>query len=132
MEHDAGKRLKVLLIDDDRDTVESLADAFSEYSCELRTADDGQSAIEQAAGFRPRLIVLDIGLPDMNGFELARRMRATAELKDAWLVALTGYHDPRARVLASEAGFNDYVVKPIDAMSIEAMVMEAAGAPSRS
>jgi DNA-binding response OmpR family regulator len=131
MKRDAAKRLKVLLIDDDRDTIESLADAFAEYSCELRTADDGQSAIEEAAGFRPRLIVLDIGLPDMDGFDVARKMRARAELKDAWLVALTGYHDPRTRLLASEAGFDDYVVKPIDAMSIEAMVLEAGGAPSR-
>ena len=58
-------------------------------------------------------------------------MRSRAGLKDAWLVALTGFHDPRTRMLANKAGFDDYLVKPIDAMSVETLVLEARGENAR-
>jgi len=122
--------LRVLIVDDDRDTTDTLADAFMDHGCDVRVATNGRSAIEQVEAFRPRLVVLDIGLPDCDGFDVAEQMRARSDLSQSWLVALTGFHDPRTRRLASDAGFNDYLVKPIDAMSLEALVREASSAAS--
>jgi two-component system, OmpR family, response regulator len=122
-----SRTLRILLVDDDHDTTAALADAFAEHGCEQHIAHDGCSALELASAFRPHLVVLDIGLPDRDGFDVARTIRARPDLRDCWLVALTGFHDPRARVLASQAGFDDYLVKPIDAMSVEALVREARG-----
>jgi DNA-binding response OmpR family regulator len=122
--------LRVLIVDDDHDTTETLADAFTDHGCDVRVARDGRSAMAQAEAFQPRLVVLDIGLPDCDGFDVAQQMRARSELSESWLVALTGLNDPRTRRLANDAGFNDYLVKPIDAMSLEALVREAGGAGS--
>ncbi|HVJ18107.1 MAG TPA: response regulator [Polyangiaceae bacterium] len=122
--------LRVLIVDDDRDTTDTLADAFTDHGCEVRVAANGRAAIEQVEAFRPRLVVLDIGLPDCDGFDVAQQMRARSDLSQSWLVALTGFHDPRTRRLANDAGFNDYLVKPIDAMSLEALVREASSATS--
>jgi DNA-binding response OmpR family regulator len=120
--------LRVLIVDDDRDTTDTLADAFTDHGCDVRVANDGRSALAQAEAFRPRLVVLDIGLPDCNGFDVAQQLRTRSELRQSWLVALTGLHDPRTRRLANRAGFNDYLVKPIDDMSVEALVREARSA----
>jgi DNA-binding response OmpR family regulator len=128
---DPNTRLRVLLVDDDPDTTEALEDVFAEFACELRVAHDGRSAIKEAVRFRPRLVVLDIGLPDKDGFDVARAMREGRAARDLWLVALTGFHDPRIRVLAQGAGFDDYLVKPIDALSVEGIVREARGLDSR-
>ena len=122
--------LRVLIVDDDRETTDTLADAFTDYGCDVRVACDGRSAIEQAEAFQPRLVVLDIGLPDCDGFDVVQQMRAHPDLCRSWLVALTGFHDPRTRRLANSAGFNDYLVKPIDVISLEAMLHEARSAAS--
>jgi CheY-like chemotaxis protein len=81
---------------------------------EVRVASDGPSALELAASFRPEAVLLDIGLPGMDGYEVARRLRRQESIDGALLVALTGYGRPEDRNRAAEAGFNQHLVKPAD------------------
>ncbi len=112
----AGHR--VLVVDDNEDAAELLAYALETLGHQTRTAYDGPSALEVAAEFVPDIAVLDIGLPVMDGYELARRLReaAPAPLR---LIALTGYGSPSDRERTAEAGFDAHMVKPIDLASLE-------------
>ncbi|MGN5479134.1 response regulator [Cupriavidus basilensis] len=82
------------------------------------TAADGQSAVERASEAKPQVVLLDLGMPAMDGFETARRLRALPEMRGATLVALTGYGQPEDRRRALEAGFDRHLVKPA---SLEAL-----------
>ena len=79
-----------------------------------RTASSGLEALRLAAEFLPEVVLLDIGLPGMDGFEVARRLRAMPALKNAVLIAMTGYASPEDRVTATQAGFDAHLVKPVD------------------
>ena len=106
----AGER--VLVVDDNVDAAEMLADALSGAGYEVRVATDGLDAIAVARDFRPHAGLLDIGLPVLDGYELARRLREEhgAGLR---LVAITGYGQASDRRRAHEAGFDEHVVKPV-------------------
>ena len=112
----AGHR--VLVVDDNEDAAELLAYALETLGHQTRTAYDGPSALEVAAEFVPDIAVLDIGLPVMDGYELARRLRAAAAAP-LRLIALTGYGSPSDRERTAEAGFDAHMVKPIDLASLE-------------
>jgi CheY-like chemotaxis protein len=105
---------KVLVVDDNNDAAEMLAEALEVLGCETDVAYDGPSALEAAKRFRPQVVFLDIGLPVMDGYEVARRMRRDPELAPVRLVAVTGYGQASDRRRAREAGFDEHVVKPID------------------
>ena len=81
---------------------------------EIRTAHDGLEAVEAAEAFRPDVILLDIGLPKLNGYEACRRIREQPWGKDMVLVALTGWGQEEDRRRSEEAGFNHHMVKPVD------------------
>ena len=81
---------------------------------EVRVAQNGLAAIEMANAFRPSVVLLDIGLPDMDGYAIARRLRAVPETQHCVLVALTGYGQPEDRLRSKENGFDHHLVKPID------------------
>jgi signal transduction histidine kinase len=105
--------LRVLLVDDNVDGADSLAALVRLSGHETRVAHDGPGALELAAAFRPQVVVLDIGLPGLTGYEVARRLRADADLSGATLVAVTGYGRDEDRERTREAGFNHHMVKPV-------------------
>jgi CheY-like chemotaxis protein len=115
-------RRRVLVVDDNRDTAEALAELLRDFGHDVATAHDGESAIESARTQRPELVLLDIGLPEIDGFEVARRLRSEIGLHDAILVALTGYGEDRHRQLAREAGFDHHVTKPVDVSKLEELL----------
>lgn len=110
--------IRVLVVDDDDDSAESLARLVQVLGHVGLTADDGPSAIESVRGFRPRIVLLDIGLPGMSGYEVARQIRELPEGQDVILVAVTGWDDAEARQRALEAGFQHHVVKPVDVQKL--------------
>lgn len=107
----AGRR--VLIVDDHEDSAEALRLLIGLWGHEARAAHDGTSALAIAAEAWPEVILLDIGLPGMSGYEVARQLR-TAGLGSQWLVAMTGYAREEDRRLALEAGFDEHLVKPVD------------------
>ncbi len=105
---------RILVVDDNVDAAESLALLLQMEGHEVRTMHDGPSALDTAASFRPEVIFLDIGLPRMDGYEVARRLRGQVGLKQTVLVALTGYGQDEDRRRAETAGFNAHLIKPAD------------------
>jgi two-component system CheB/CheR fusion protein len=108
-------RHRILLVDDYVDTVETVAELARAWGHEVAVAHDGRMALEIASQFRPDLAVIDIGLPEMNGYELARRLRQLPAIKGVPLVAMSGYGRNEDRKESQEAGFNLHLVKPVDA-----------------
>ncbi len=119
--------LRVLVVDDNTDAAMMLADALAESGYQTSTAADGPAALAIAAAFRPHVALLDIGLPVMDGFELARQFRATADLRSTRLVAVTGYGQERDRLASAAAGFDAHLVKPIDLDRVVDLVGQLAG-----
>ncbi|MFN7134382.1 MAG: ATP-binding protein, partial [Myxococcales bacterium] len=110
----AGRR-RVLVVDDNVPAATLLGRLLGKLGGhEVRLAHDGAAAVAEAESFRPDLILLDIGLPKMDGYEVARRLRGRPELDGALLVALTGYGTAEDRRRSLEAGFDDHLVKPPD------------------
>jgi two-component system, sensor histidine kinase len=105
---------RILVVDDNMDAADMLAALLSIDGHEVEVAYSGQEALERAATYQPYCVFLDIGLPDMTGYEVARRMREVPGMEQAFMIALTGYGQERDRELAVDAGFNEHVVKPID------------------
>ncbi len=110
---------RVLIVDDNVDGAESLAIFLQLLGLETRTAYDGPAGLEAAEEFRPQVVLLDIGLPRMDGYEVARRIRHHPELRDVLLVALSGYGQADDKRRSREAGFDHHLVKPVppDALS---------------
>jgi CheY-like chemotaxis protein len=106
------RALRVLVVDDNVDAAETLADLFRALGHEVHTCSDGRSALGAAAGYQPHLMLLDIGLPEMDGYEVARRLRQDG-VDPGMLVALTGYGQESDRQRALDAGFAQHLVKPV-------------------
>src|SRR5204862_6686832 len=111
---------RILLVDDNRDAVETMAAVFRLQGQEVFVAYDGESGFELAAEHHPRIALLDIGLPSMDGYELARRIRQAPWGEDMLLVALTGWGQEQDRRKSSEAGFDAHLVKPMEAGQLSA------------
>jgi signal transduction histidine kinase/ActR/RegA family two-component response regulator len=122
---------RVLLVDDNRDAAEMLAEALGMAGFTTRTASDGPSGLEAALAFRPEVALLDIGLPVMDGYELAERLRAQTPLGDLKLIALTGYGQESDRQRAHRAGFDLHMVKPVDFAQLLGAIRRLTGAPSK-
>jgi two-component system CheB/CheR fusion protein len=118
----AARRLTMLLVDDNVDGAESLATLLRLVGHEVRVAHDGPAGIEAAAGWRPDVVVLDIGLPGMSGYEVARHLRTRPETQDAVLVAATGYGRDEDRKRSREAGFDHHLVKPVDLATLRPLL----------
>jgi signal transduction histidine kinase/ActR/RegA family two-component response regulator len=114
------RRQHVLVVDDNPDALHMLADALEQRGYTTSRAHDGPSALEEAARCHPAIALLDIGLPVMDGYELARRLREGDH--DLKLVAVTGYGHPSARSRSKDAGFAAHLVKPITVDEVEAAI----------
>ena len=110
---------RILIVDDNDDTARSLSRLLTLLGNEIHTAHDGPSAIADALIFRPEFILLDIGLPGMDGYQVARRLRQEG-LSEAVIIAVSGYGQEEDRRRSSDAGFDHHLVKPVD---YDALVM---------
>jgi signal transduction histidine kinase/ActR/RegA family two-component response regulator len=108
----AGSR--ILVVDDNRDAADSLALLLGLDGHEVRVAYAGRPAIEAAHSFQPRIVILDLGLPDLSGYDVARLMRQDPAVADALLIALTGWGQEEHKQHAMEAGFDHHTTKPVD------------------
>jgi CheY-like chemotaxis protein/nitrogen-specific signal transduction histidine kinase len=111
--------LKVLVVDDNKDAAKSLATVLRLWGHEVRTAYDGMAALELAKGDCPDLVFLDIGIPLMDGYQVARQLRAEDDLKGSLLIALTGYGQEDDRRRSQEAGFDLHLTKPLGAEQLQ-------------
>jgi CheY-like chemotaxis protein len=107
------------VVDDNIDAADTLAALLEMSGHTIRVANDGHQAIEMAQAFQPQVVFLDIGLPGMNGYEVARRLRETPGMERAILVALTGWGAREDRERSSEAGFDHHLTKPADMSAVE-------------
>jgi DNA-binding response OmpR family regulator len=113
---------RILVVDDNQDSAESLTILLSLAGNETQTAFDGLEAMESAATFKPELILLDIGLPKLNGYEVARKIREQPWGKKMVLIALTGWGQEEDRCRSREAGFDHHLTKPIDLGSLKKLL----------
>jgi two-component system, chemotaxis family, CheB/CheR fusion protein len=105
---------RILIIDDNADASEALAMLLANEGHQVETRLDGVSGLSTAATFSPDVVLLDIGLPGMDGYEVARRLRESGSNRNVVLVAVTGYGLPADRLKSAEAGFDHHLTKPVD------------------
>jgi CheY-like chemotaxis protein len=105
---------RVLIVDDNVDSADSLAMVLTFDGHQTERVYTARAALERAKAFHPDVVLLDIGLPEMDGYEIARRIRKVPELAGVRLVALTGYGQPEDRLRTQSAGFDDHLVKPVE------------------
>lgn len=110
---------RVLVVDDNADIANLTALLLQENGCDVITASDGPSALDAAASFHPEVVFLDINLPGMDGFEVARHLRASEDQRTMTLVVFSGYVDERAREKAAESGIDDVVEKQGEVDALE-------------
>lgn len=116
------RKLKVLVVDDNADAGESLAMLLRIWGHETRISYDGPSALKVAEGFQPDVAFLDIGLPGMPGYDVARELRRTQTAKKLVLIALTGYGQDEDRRKTREAGFDEHLLKPAEPLAVKALL----------
>jgi PAS domain S-box-containing protein len=119
---DPGPALRLLLVDDSVDAATLLAMVLEADGYDVRVAHEGKQALEVAAQFEPEIVLLDLGLPGMDGFQLAREMRKLVHTANALLVAVTGYGQAADRLRSQEAGFDHHLVKPVSADEIQRVI----------
>ncbi|HEV8258606.1 MAG TPA: response regulator, partial [Casimicrobiaceae bacterium] len=128
--------LCVLVVDDNHDVAESTAVLLRLAGCEVHLAHDGEEALRLVPRVRPDAVLLDIGLPRMNGYEVAERIRSDPENRDILIVAVSGYGQQEHRLRSRQAGFDQHVVKPIDPTVLSGLLAafssERAGASSEN
>jgi CheY-like chemotaxis protein len=115
----AQRCLRVLVVDDNVDTAESLGMLLQLEGHAVRTAHSGSGAVAAAGEYRPDVVLLDIGLPGLDGFEVAKRIRKDPVHQGVVLVALTGYGQEADRQRSHEAGFDHHLVKPVDFEAVQ-------------
>ena len=121
--------LKVLLVEDNRDARTTLRMLLTlGHGHQVLEAEDGPRALQLVADERPDVALVDLGLPGLDGFEVARRIRAMLGRDEIFLVALTGYGDDEDRVRTEEAGFDVHFVKPVDTAALAKLLSELAAA----
>ena len=116
--------LRVLVVDDNVDAAETMAAALELFGCHTRMAHSAAAALEVAPDFGPDVAVLDIGLPDINGYELARRLRAASGARALLLIAATGWGQEKDRRMAFDAGFDHHLTKPIDVDKLRLLLVQ--------
>ena len=115
-------RARVLVVDDSRDGADSLRALLELLGAEVRVAYDGPAALETCHTYQPEVVLLDIGMPGMNGYEVARRIRQRPDFQDVTLIALTGWGQEKDRRNSEAAGFDHHLVKPINIDALQALL----------
>jgi PAS domain S-box-containing protein len=118
------ERLRVLVVDDNEDTAETVAIILRHAGHDVRLAHSGQAALDTAISFHPAAVILDLGLPGMDGYEVARRIRETPDLGDVRLIAVSGYAQEADRRRSKEAGVDVHLAKPVEPSRIEQILAE--------
>jgi CheY-like chemotaxis protein len=118
----AAPRRRVLVVDDNRDSAESLAMLLRLTGNEVRTAHDGHEAVDAAGAYRPDLILMDVGMPKLNGLDATRRIRQQPWGKGVVIVALTGWGQEDDRQRTTEAGCDGHLVKPVEPDALEKLL----------
>jgi len=116
---------RVLVVDDNRDSAETIAMLVELWGHQVRVVHDGRAALAtltEAPDWLPDVVLLDIGLPGIDGYEVARRLRREPSLDGILMVAMTGYGQERDRELSREAGFDHHLVKPVDPAKLQALL----------
>jgi CheY-like chemotaxis protein len=119
-----GGGLKVLVVDDNLDSASSLAQVLQLWGHDAKTAHDGQAAVQAAQDYQPDVVLLDIGLPGMDGYEVARVLRQKPSLAGMQLVALTGYGQDQDKQRSEQAGFEIHFTKPVDLGTLRKFLQE--------
>ena len=114
--------LRILVVDDHADGANSLQMVLARFGHEVRVAPDGAKALTAVKTFRPDVAIIDIGLPTMSGYEVARRLRTLPTTRDATLIALTGYGQDEDRRRALEAGFDHHLTKPVQPLDLRRLL----------
>ena len=121
-----GRSLRVLVVDDNKDAASSLALLLQIKGHQVALAHDGPAALDAARDQRPEVVILDIALPGMDGYEVARRLRDEEGTRQALLVAMTGYGQEDDHRRSRQAGFNHHLVKPVDFAELQKLFAEVA------
>jgi PAS domain S-box-containing protein len=127
----ASSKRRVLIVDDNRDSADGVTALLAAWGHDVRAVYDGPAAIAAASSDHPDVVLLDIGLPGMSGYEVAKRLRAMPHLRPFVLIAFTGYGQDDDRQRVREAGFDHHLVKPIDTATLE-RIIEAIAVPTAS
>ena len=117
-----GSVRRVLVVDDNVDAAQSLAAVLRLYGRDVEVATSGREALEVAAEFHPEAVVMDLGMPEMDGYEVARKLRKRTEVRPRLLIALSGYGQVDHRLKAREAGFDHHFTKPVDLDELLALI----------
>ncbi len=118
----APRRFRILVVDDNHDSALSMAMMLQIMGHDTRTAHDGESALSTAETFLPEVVLLDIGLPKLNGYEVAQRIREKAWGESMYLIAVTGWGQDEDRQRSSEVGLNLHMVKPVEPAALEKLL----------
>ena len=116
--------LRILVVDDNRDAADSLATLLKINGHGVEIANDGLVALQSAEQSRPNVVFMDIGMPKLNGYDCARRIREAPWGKSMMLVAISGWGQESDRAKSKEAGFDLHLVKPVDFATLEQMLAE--------
>jgi CheY-like chemotaxis protein len=123
---------RVLVVDDNQDAADMLAVVVEKFGHEVRVAYDGEQAIAVAGGFQPEIILMDLGMPKLDGYAAARHIRRQSWGQEVLLVALSGWGQDGHKKQAKEAGFDHHLVKPADATQLRQLLANAIPTPDRS
>lgn len=125
-----ARQLQILIVEDNEDSREALSSLLTFAGHVTRMAHDGPSALAMVSDWSPDVVLLDIGLPGMDGHDLARRLREQTHLGDVVLVALTGWGQASDRQRSAAAGIDHHLIKPIDPSALEKLLGTLARAAS--
>ncbi len=118
------RRFRILVVDDNHDSALSLAMVLTMMGHETRTAHDGEAAVTTAESFLPEVILLDIGLPKLNGYEVAQQIRQHPWGEEMFLIAVTGWGQDEDRRRSADAGLNLHMVKPVTPAALESVLAD--------
>lgn len=117
---------RILVADDNADSAETCAMLLQLWGHEVRVAGDGQAAVDAAREFRPQIALIDIGMPRLNGYEVAQAVRRADWGRDMVLVAVTGWGQDEDKQKAAAAGFDRHLAKPVDPQQLQPLIEEIA------
>ena len=122
-------RRRILVVDDNEDAASTLAMLLQLTGNEVHTACDGLEAVKAVADLQPDVVLMDIGMPKLNGYDAARRIRGHASGKDTFLIALSGWGQEEDKVRSANAGFNAHITKPVDVSALNKLLADHAVRP---